>query len=117
MSFTFNWHEEERDSFLQYVWITLMQDLDFQELMGLTDGGKKITLQVIANGKEVNARNFFDGLTANFDISVNNKAAELAREAGLSELEAKIYKIQKEITKTLEAKLEAIGVKIPKDEW
>lgn len=116
-SFTFNWHDEETTSeFLRYVWVCLMAGGDRADLMERTDRGQAITLQVFANGAEVDARALMKSLEANFDMNVKKRAGELARSIQLEELMDTVVKIERQLKTELENRFKAIGIAPISDE-
>lgn len=118
--FTFNWHEEyekDRDSFLSWLWPSLMVDADFEKMMELTEKGKKIHLRIFANDQEVNAKHFLDSLEKNYELAISRRAATLAKEAGLDNLTEMIAEIEKAIRKRIESEFEKIGITIERDEY
>lgn len=118
-SYTFNFHEEERDSFLQYLYISLIADGDFNSIMEATDGGKSITLSVYANGIELNAQKLMEGLERNFTSTTEGLALTYIKSAELPYLEEALRAAERAIRDEMKQRLEALGIsfKAENEEW
>lgn len=114
-SFTFNWHEQDRDSFLSFCWIVLIsegrKDDMFDEVMAATDGGREIEMTITANGVEMDAGQMFQRLEDNWDHHIANRVKEMVSEnSQLEEIQKSIRAAELAIKETLTEKFKAIGI-------
>lgn len=115
-SFTFDWHADGTSEFLKFIWISLMTGSEFQDLMERTGKGHSITLQVFANGVEVNAAHLMEGLERNFEYSVKGEVAKKVSEIRLEELAETIYALEKQIQTEIKNRFKQIGIELRSDE-
>lgn len=81
----FNYHEQDRDSFLSWTVIHLitevMKDDDqFEKLNKLTKKWTEIDLTIQINGVEVSPKHFLEGIKSNMDFWAEQKAEAKAHE-------------------------------------
>jgi|SRR6185503_5867673 len=114
--FNFNWHADDTSEFLKYIYISLIADSNFEEMMQQTDRGRAIWLRVFVNDQEVNARHLMEGLEANFDLSVQDAVKRRNQEIDLESLNDTIREIEKGISKEIRQRFEKIGITFGSDE-
>lgn len=117
MSYNFNWHEEPERGFMQVIWLSLLQGANFNEIMETTEGGRSITLRIFANDVEVNAREMMKSLEMNYNLAIQDRAAELTREIHFEELEEAVKGIEQAVRQELENRFKAIGIEVKRDEY
>jgi hypothetical protein len=116
-SLKFNWHEEP-DNLLKYAWITLMSEVDHDELFLVTDRGKSIELSIYANGVEMNAQNFMDCLKHNYDHAVRRGIKAALAEIRFEELTATIRTAEREAVHKVRELFKERGIEWEEeDEW
>ena len=80
MSKVFNWHEEDRDSFLSWMYINLVVGEDFDEIGELTDKSQNVDLTILINGKEMDVDYFVSSIERNMIHLAELRAMEILRE-------------------------------------
>lgn len=103
---------------MQMAWVSLIAGQDFEKIMGKTERGHVIHLRVFANDEPVNTQAFFEWLENNFQYHVQQKVAELAKDAQLENLTETVARVEKELSQTIREKFKAIGIELhDEEEW
>lgn len=119
MKHTFNYHEEERDSFLQWVMVHLVggNREEFDHLETLTDGWKNIDLGITVNGVEMDAKAFLKSLEEIRKASIKREVEwHLKNMPDLTDLDEVISDFTAGVKEKVSQIAEKHGLEIP-EEW
>lgn len=119
--FVFDW-QDAPEGFMKWFLPTVMVDVSreqMDELAGVTSLWRRVHLQVLINGVEVNAGHFLESV----ERSMNHQAALAARKlldsvGGLDALEERIGEIRTHLVEQFEVALRERGIELPeREEW
>lgn len=113
--FTFNWHEEKRDSFLAWMYLVFVPELskdhtEWEDLNRRTDKGNAITMQIVINGQEVDAEHFVKRLETNYYQAIPRAAREELQGVHMDEIAEVVREAEQAAVNVLRTRLAAAGI-------
>lgn len=116
--FVFDW-KREPESFLKWLLPTVMVGVSSEQMAELADATKEwseVRVQVLINGVEVNAQQFFEGVERNMDDRARRAAKDMLDEVGgFDALEERIREIRAHLIAKTEEALRERGIELPEE--